>query len=82
MIAVDKSDGQCDMGSIARDAQCRTTEMIKDNPGLSMLIVFGVGVGVGALLGEAVSLGTASRHMETTTERIGRQICDALHIKL
>lgn len=60
---------------------CRTTEMIQENPGLSMLVVFGVGLGVGALLSEAIVQTTAAMQpSESTFERLGRQLCETLHI--
>jgi hypothetical protein len=69
-----------DVNAFASDAQERASDLVRENPALSMLIVFGVGIGVGALLGEAVSM-TQSRPSQTMAERIGRQICDTLNIK-
>jgi alkyl hydroperoxide reductase subunit AhpF len=69
-----------DMNAFATEAQERASDMVKENPALSMLIVFGVGIGVGALVGEAVSMSRA-RPSATMAERIGRQICDTLNIK-
>jgi alkyl hydroperoxide reductase subunit AhpF len=68
------------MNAFATEAQERASDMVKENPALSMMIVFGVGIGVGALVGEAVSMSRA-RPSATMAERIGRQICDTLNIK-
>jgi hypothetical protein len=69
-----------DMNAFATEAQDRASDMVKENPGLSMLVVFGVGIGVGALIGEAVLM-SRTRPSATMAERIGRQICDTLNIK-
>jgi ElaB/YqjD/DUF883 family membrane-anchored ribosome-binding protein len=69
-----------DMNAFATEAQERASDMVRENPALSMLVVFGVGIGVGALIGEAVSMSRA-RPSATMAERIGRQICDTLNIK-
>jgi len=69
-----------DVNAFASEAQERASEVVRENPGLSMLIVFGVGVGVGALIGEAVLM-SQTRPSESMAERIGRQICDTLNIK-
>jgi len=69
-----------DVNAFATEAQERASDMVKENPALSMLVVFGVGIGVGALIGEAISMSRA-RPSATMAERIGRQICDTLNIK-
>lgn len=69
-----------DVNAFASEARERASEVVRENPGLSMLIVFGVGVGVGALIGEAVLM-NQTRPSESMAERIGRQICDTLNIK-
>ena len=81
MNAAETLSSQCDVNSFVSAAQCRTTEAIKSYPGVSMLDVFGVGVGIGALLGELVPFGSPFARSETMSERIGRQVCDALHVK-
>jgi len=68
------------MNAFATEAQERASDMVKENPALSMLVIFGVGIGVGALIGEAMSMQRA-RPSATMAERIGRQICDTLNIK-
>jgi len=69
-----------DVNAFATEAQERASDMVKENPALSILVVFGVGIGVGALIGEAISMSRA-RPSATMAERIGRQICDTLNIK-
>ncbi len=81
MMSVEQGTSSCATTRMANDAMCRTTEAIKEYPGLSMLIVFGVGVGVGALIGESIPMPSAMKS-ETTFERIGRQLCSALNIQL
>lgn len=70
-------------GSLSQAAsyvQCQTSDMVRRNPAMSMLVLFGVGVAIGALIGEAIPMQTA-RPVETTFERIGRQLCDAFNVK-
>jgi hypothetical protein len=74
-----------DVNAFAAEAQERASDMVRENPALSMLIVFGVGVGVGALISEAVMMSQSrpapSSAAASMAERIGRQICDTLNIK-
>jgi len=62
-----------------RDAMERPVEMMKEHPLPSMLLMFGVGIGVGVLLSQAVC-GTLMEAMEepTMTEKMKRQAFDAL----
>jgi len=62
-----------------RDAMERPVEMVKEHPLPSMLLMFGVGIGVGVLLSQAVC-GTLMEAMEepTMTEKMKRQAFDAL----
>jgi len=57
----------------------RPVEMVKEHPLPSMLLMFGVGLGVGVLLSQAVC-GTLMEAMEepTMTEKMKRQAFDAL----
>jgi alkyl hydroperoxide reductase subunit AhpF len=73
----------CDFGfaSCASSAEECATDMVKANPTLSMLVVFGVGVGVGAIVAEAVTSSHRASRSENIAERIGRQICETLNIK-
>lgn len=68
---------ECDMESVMSEAQTRTTELIRDNPAMSMFIVFSVGVAIGAVLGEVIATSNQTRN-ESAYERFGRQICDAM----
>ncbi len=81
MNAIENASGQCEVNNVLSAAQCRTTEAIKAYPGVSMLAVFGVGVGIGAVLGGLMPYGSPFAGAETMSERIGRQVCDALNIK-
>jgi len=61
------------------DSMQRPAEMVKEHPLPSMLLMFGVGIGVGVLLSQTV----CSALMETLeepsmTEKMRRQVYDAL----
>jgi hypothetical protein len=62
-----------------RDAMERPTAMVKEHPLPSMLLMFGIGLGVGVVLSQAV-FGTLMEAMEepTMTEKMKRQMFDAL----
>ena len=62
-----------------RDAMERPTELVKEHPLPSMLLMFGVGLGVGVLLSQAVC-STLMEAIEepTMTEKVKRQAFDAL----
>jgi len=62
-----------------RDAMERPVEMVKDHPLPSMLLMFGVGIGVGVLLSQAVC-STLMEAVEepTMTDKMKRQVFDAL----
>jgi len=62
-----------------RDAMERPVEMVKEHPLPSMLLMFGVGIGVGVLLSQAVC-NTLMEAVEepTMTEKMKRQMSDAL----
>lgn len=81
MRAMESTRGE--NSSMISSLQDQTTEMIQHNPGISMMVVFGVGVGVGALISEAFIRGAAAMTpSETTFERLGRQVCDTLGIRM
>lgn len=67
--------------SSVTSALAQPTEMIQEYPISSMLVVFGVGLGVGVLLAQTVcdSMIRAVSHEPTTMERIGRQMYDVFH---
>jgi hypothetical protein len=50
-------------------------EMIRENPMASMLLAFGVGLGVGVLLSQVL---TASEPEPTMSERMKRQVYDTV----
>jgi hypothetical protein len=52
-------------------------EMAREYPVSSMLVVFGVGLGVGILLSQAVC--SSMVHEPTFSERLSRQIYDAVN---
>jgi hypothetical protein len=62
-----------------REAMERPAEMVKDHPLPSMLLMFGVGIGVGVLLSQTVC-STLMEAIEepTMTEKMKRQVFDAL----
>jgi len=62
-----------------RDAMERPVEMVKEHPLPSMLLMFGVGIGVGVLLSQTVC-NTLMEAIEepTMTEKMKRQAFDAL----
>jgi hypothetical protein len=62
-----------------RDAMERPVEMVKDYPLPSMLLMFGIGLGVGVVVSQAIS-GSLMEIMEepTMTEKMKRQAYDAL----
>ena len=59
----------------ALTAATHPTEMVKEYPLSSMLVVFGVGMGVGVLVSQAL---IPSFHEPTMTERMGRQLYDSM----
>ena len=63
-----------------RHALDQPVGMVKEHPLPSMLLMFGIGMGVGVVLAQACSssLLHLSHHEPTTTERISRQVYDAL----
>lgn len=60
-------------------ALTQPTEMVKEYPLSSMLVVFGVGLGVGVLLAQAIGdpMIRAFSPEPTFMERLGRQMYDA-----
>jgi len=56
----------------------KPVEMAREYPLASMLLVFGVGVGVGCLLGQALAgpLTQMIQPQPTMSERLGRQMLD------
>jgi hypothetical protein len=61
--------------SAMNEAMARPTEMVKEYPVSSMLVVFSVGLGVGLVLSQAL---LPSFHESTISERMGRQLYDSM----
>ena len=63
-----------------QEAFHKPAEMAREYPVSSMLIVFGVGLGVGVILSQVACSSLVGFHEEPTiTERIGRQIKSAVN---
>jgi len=60
-----------------QEALERPVEMAREYPVSSMLVVFGVGLGVGVLLSQVAC--TSMYHEPTFSERLSRQIYDAVN---
>jgi hypothetical protein len=56
-------------------AVSRPTETVQEYPISSMLVVFGIGMGLGVMLSQAL---LPSFHEPTMTERMGRQLYDSM----
>jgi len=67
--------------SSMRSSMSQPTEMVKDYPLSSMLVVFGLGLGVGVLLSQAIAepVMRAMAPEPSMMEKLGRQMYDALH---
>jgi hypothetical protein len=57
-----------------REAASRPTEMVREYPMSSMMLVFGVGLGLGVVLSQAI---LPSFHEPTMSERMGQQLYDS-----
>jgi len=58
-----------------REAASRPTEMVREYPMSSMMLVFGVGLGLGVVLSQAI---LPSFHEPTMSERMGQQLYDSM----
>jgi fructoselysine-6-P-deglycase FrlB-like protein len=63
-----------------REAMERPAELVKEYPLASMLLMFGMGLGVGVVVSSAIcsSLEEMSAHESSMTEKLKRQVYDAL----
>jgi len=63
-----------------REAMERPGEMVKEYPLASMLLMFGVGLGVGVVVSSALcsSLAEMTEHEVTMSEKLKKQVYDAL----
>lgn len=71
-----KRTGPRQAQSMVSEAMAQPTEMIKEYPVSSILVVFGVGLGVGVVLSQAL---IPSFHEPTMSERMSRQLYDSMH---
>ena len=55
----------------------RPTEMVREHPLPSMLLMFGLGLGVGVIVSQALA-GGLFEHEPTMTEKMRKQVYDAL----
>jgi hypothetical protein len=58
-----------------REAASRPTEIVREYPMSSMMLVFGVGLGLGVVLSQAI---LPSFHEPTMSERMGQQLYDSM----
>jgi hypothetical protein len=63
-------------GEMAGSMMARPQELVSDYPVSSVLLVFGVGLGVGFVLASAICESSMWQPQETTTQRWGRQLHD------
>ena len=54
------------------------TEMVKDHPLPSMLLMFGLGLGVGVIVAQTLCSSLIEEHEPTMTEKMRKQVYDAL----
>jgi hypothetical protein len=62
------------MSSVS-DAMSRPTEMIQEYPVSSLLVVFGIGMGIGVAVSQAL---IPAFHEPTMSERMSRQLYDGM----
>ncbi len=61
-----------------RDAMANPTEMVKDHPLPSMLLLFGLGMGVGVVVAQTLCSGLLEEEPPTMTEKMRKQVFDAI----
>lgn len=77
-----KNQGQRAMSSTSSamssvsDAMSKPTEMVQEYPVSSMLVVFGIGMGIGVALSQAL---IPAFHEPTMSERMTRQLYDGMN---
>jgi hypothetical protein len=64
----------------ATEGYHRVEEMVGQNPASSVVLCFGLGLGLGMLIGASLLSSTSSRREEASgmAERLGRQLMDAI----
>jgi hypothetical protein len=60
------------------EAITHPTEMVKDHPLPSMLLMFGLGMGVGVVVAQALCSSLAEEETPTMTEKVRKQVFDAV----
>jgi hypothetical protein len=62
----------------------KPAEMVQEYPISTTLVAFGIGLGVGLLIGQSLteSFGSRSHASSSKMEAFGRQMCDALRTSL
>jgi len=62
------------------DSLKQPTEMVKEYPVSSVMVAFGIGIGVGVLLGQALAAPLASwvEPEPSMAQRVGRQVLEAV----
>ena len=61
-----------------REAMAHPTEMVKDHPLPSMLLMFGLGMGVGVVVAQALCSGLMEDEPPTMSEKLRKQVFDAV----
>lgn len=61
-----------------REAMAHPTEMVKDHPLPSMLLMFGIGMGVGVVVAQALCSSLVEDEPPTMTEKVRKQVFDAV----
>jgi hypothetical protein len=61
-----------------REAITHPTEMVKDHPLPSMLLMFGLGMGVGVVVAQALCSSLIEEESPTMTEKMRKQVFDAI----
>lgn len=61
-----------------REAMAHPTEMVKDHPLPSMLLMFGIGMGVGVVVAQTLCSSLIDEEPPTMTEKVRKQVFDAV----
>lgn len=79
MVTQQKRRGS--VSSSVASTLAQPTEMVKEYPVSSMLVIFGIGLGVGVMLSQALyePVSRTFYPEPTLMEKLGRQMYDALH---
>lgn len=77
MIAA-RPSSECDVEGFACAAQQQAADLVRENPAVAMMVVFGVGLAVGVAMGELMSSTNRVNHNNTLWERAGRELYNAM----